>query len=222
VTWLLANAEAIRLIATIVGLAAAILGFWRYFEQRRTQISEEAHSRRMGEIEKWREAAAYEIFQRATSPAEDRPAEVGADELLSMLRNSTFDETGMDIRKEEINRQSITLLLVSMIEKGLIEHLGDNKYVLKINARDVAARGYTTSLTDPYPAILELVRANSGEFSEVELRSALGYSPFVFRQHLINLMNAGFLHFDENGMLRITHENEWAASLASAPEEAAE
>lgn len=197
-------AKDISTLAAAGGLIWGAVAFIR-------KIKEEREARRAADVERWREVAAYEAFNRASSEEVEGPPHIHFEVLLSHMRSSTWEEKGIDFRKDELTEQEVYRLLMSMVEKGLIEQLGDQNFLLCVNAQNLELRGYSSPIREPYPQIIEFVRQNSGELTEAELRLRMDMTPLKCREHLLRLIRSGFLEFDEKGRLHLVHDEDWAA-----------
>jgi hypothetical protein len=105
-----------------------------------------------------------------------------------------------------------------MIRNGLIEPLGQDTYIIKIDNRNIESRGYTTHANSPYRTILRIIGENRGELSEPELMERLTHEltfdfeirPLEFRRLIIELVAAGLISFDDKGYLHIVPKGDWA------------
>jgi hypothetical protein len=206
-------------IAAALGVVFGIIQFIR-------KTHNEMQARRNANIEKWREAAAYEIFRKALKDP-NRKDFLSFEDFLSEMQKSAFVEAGIEIERNEINEKNVNLVLISMIEKRLIEPLGQDTYILKIDNINVESRGYTSHRNSPYRTILRLVRESKGEFTESNLMEALTHElgfdfqlrPLEFRRFLIELSAAGLIRYDEKGYLQIVLEADWARERGEKAED---
>jgi hypothetical protein len=201
--------ESLLEIATNLSTLAAGVGvIWAVVEFVK-KIRDEREERRSAAVETWREVAAYDLFRSIMTQS---PPDLDARELLSRLRDLSWEEEGIDIRKDELTEKSVLRMLMSMIDRGLIEHTINQRFSVKVNSRDLVARGYY--FNNIYEDVIEVVRDFSGQLTEADLRQRMGQIGFShhFRRIIKELIDYGFLLLDNDGRIHCRYDSDWATA----------
>lgn len=148
-TWLSDNAEAIRLLATIVGLIGGLIGFFKFYDQKRSEIkarekaeNEEAKIRKEKRNEQWLQTAVYSLFQ--TRDAE----ELSFEEIRKEIAHTNFFDKTVDLEPKDLDDVELRRLIVNMIAMGVIEQVGGDCYVQRLKTEDPSKKAMRMMLNN--------------------------------------------------------------------------
>lgn len=149
--WLSENAETIKLVATLIGIAGGLLGFFKFYDQKQSDIAdrkkkrgeslelerEKAARARQASDRAWLQAALHQIFHESETP------DLAFDELFEKVIGSAYMDEAVELTKSSFNRKYLRRLLVEMISKGVIEQTAHDVYSLKLRVlsqQDILSR----------------------------------------------------------------------------------
>ncbi|NOD68532.1 hypothetical protein [Ruegeria sp. HKCCD7303] len=130
--WLTNNAEEIRLISTVLGIVAALFGFYKFYLQRVEQSQKLDAERRQQTISSWRKAKLQEIMTQS-----DNLLSIG--QLTEKLKASAFD-VEFDIEKDDLKEQTVRLLVLELVRDGILVQFLKDIYGLKLLPYNPAAQ----------------------------------------------------------------------------------
>ncbi len=169
-------------------------------------------ARRVEEVETWREVAAYRFFCDVGQPK-------SRDDLLAALRNYSFEDKKIDIRKDELSGEAVERLIISLVSKSLIDPFdGDNFIVRVMSFEKLEQRAFIPPFPTQYGIVLQNIQQNPGEYTEITLRQVCDFEsrPVHFRELLQHLLATGLIAFGPDGKLYPIHEDQWATSVYSS------
>lgn len=138
--WLLDNAEMIKLIATIIGIAGGLFGFWKYYRAQK-----EAHAKSLelqkAELEARQEAAKakqianYRQWQKTavlSILAAEEAVEMSLTDIRLRFQPEIQSYQDYDVPKAELSLGALQRVLLELISVGAIVRTAPDRFALKV------------------------------------------------------------------------------------------
>ena len=162
------------MVATIVGLLGGVFGFYKFYEQKRQEISDRLKSEDAREKaeqaarnDEWLQAAVHQVMQNCG------PDGVSFGTIRTEIAGSAFFDKTVAFDRSDLDDVELRRLIVKMISLGVVDQTGDDHYAprLKVLSDQERAHQILMKNTDALPIVETALK--SGPLTLTEVRAKL-------------------------------------------------